>query len=248
MKLKFTLRLLLISIFSTFVFSFVNAQTITITQPNGGEILYACQQYNVQWTQTGNPSNYWNIDYSLDGGTIWTSVASNFLSSNGSFLWTVPNVQSNTVLMRVFDAQNAGTVDQSNANFTINIPILLTSPNGGETWQGNTVHNITWNAQGTSNTYNIAYSTNSGTTWTNIVTNYSNLTGSYAWTVPGMALTTTCMVRVQDYVTNCKQDVSNAVFTITPAAPIVTLPNGGETLQVQCLNTITWNQATFFSM
>ena len=124
MKLKFTLKLLLISIFSSFVFSFVNAQTITITQPNGGEILYACQQYNVQWTQTGNPSNYWNIDYSLDGGTIWTSVASNFLSSNGSFLWTVPNVQSNTVLMRVFDAQNAGTVDQSNANFTINIPIL----------------------------------------------------------------------------------------------------------------------------
>jgi hypothetical protein len=216
MKINVTLIKFLALLLPFLCANIVKSQSITITQPNGGEILYACQQYNVQWTQTGSPSNYWNIDYSLDGGTIWTSVASNFLSTNGSFLWTVPNLQSNTVLMRVFDAQNASTVDQSNANFTINIPLLLTSPNGGEVWQGNTVKNITWNAQGTSNTYNIAYSTNSGSTWTNIVTNYATVSGTYAWTVPSMAQTTTCMVRVQDYVTICKQDISNAVFTITP--------------------------------
>ncbi|MBA4240253.1 MAG: hypothetical protein C0448_05980, partial [Sphingobacteriaceae bacterium] len=189
--------------------SLLGAQSITITQPNGGEILYACQTYTVKWTQTGSPSNYWNVDYSLDGGTIWTSVASNFLSTNGQFVWTVPNVQSTTVLMRVYDALNSSTVDQSNAFFTINIPVLLTSPNGGEVWQGNTVQNITWNAIGTSNTYNIAYSTNGGTSWTNIVTNYANTTGVYSWTVPNIP-SSNCLVRVMDYVTNCMQDVSNS--------------------------------------
>jgi hypothetical protein len=209
--------------------------------------LYSCQQYNVTWSQTGSPSNYWNIDYSLDGGTIWTSVTSNYLSTNGSFLWTVPYVQSNTVLMRVKDALNSATVDQSNNYFTINIPVLLTSPNGGETWQGNTVHNITWNSQGTSNYYNIAYSVDGGTNWTTIVTNYYNTSGSYAWTVPAIALSTTCKVRVMDYSQNCMQDVSNANFTITPATPVLITPNGGETLTTQCTYNITWNTASIYN-
>jgi len=235
--------LLFLSMLSVYI---AGAQTITITQPNGGEVLAACQVYTVKWTQTGSPSNYWNIDYSLDGGTIWTSVASNFLSTNGQFNWTVPNVQSNTVLMRVYDALNASTVDQSNAFFTINIPIVLTSPDGGEVWQGGTVHNITWNALGTSNTYNIAYSTNGGSSWTNIVTNHSNATGVYTWTVPNIP-STNCLVRVQDYVQNCMQDISASTFTITPAQPILTSPNGGENLQQSCNHYITWNTSSFFS-
>jgi hypothetical protein len=224
-----------------------NAQTITIIQPNGGEILYSCQQYNVTWSQTGVPSNYWNIDYSLDGGTIWTSVASNYLSTNGSFMWTVPTVQSNTVLMRVFDANNPIVVDQSNNFFTINIPVIVTAPNGGETWQGNTVQNITWNTIGTSNTFNLAYSLNNGTTWTNIITNYSSGGGTYAWTVPSVNTSTQCLVRVMDAVTNCMQDVSNTVFTITPPTPQVTYPNGGEQLYASCAIVITWNPASYFS-
>ncbi|MBL7889569.1 MAG: T9SS type A sorting domain-containing protein [Bacteroidia bacterium] len=223
------------------------AQTVTITQPNGGEILYACQTYTVMWTQTGSPSNYWNIDYSLDGGTIWTSVTSNYLSTNGQFIWTVPNVQSTTVLMRVRDALNSSTQDQSNAFFTINIPIILTSPNGGEIWQGNTIQNITWNAIGTSNTYTIQYSVNGGSSWTNIVTNYATVTGTYAWTIPAMPTSTNCLIKVMDQVQNCMQDVSNAVFTINAAQPILITPNGGETLSPQCSYAITWNTATFYT-
>ena len=81
-------KLLLLS--ALIISSIAGAQTVAISAPNGGEVLYSCQQYTVTWTQTGSPSNYWNIDYSLDGGTIWTSVTSNYLASNGTFLWTVP--------------------------------------------------------------------------------------------------------------------------------------------------------------
>ena len=235
---------LLLVLFTSF---FVKAQSITVIQPNGGEVLYACQEYTVKWSQSGTVSNYWNIDYSLDGGTIWASVATNFLSANGQFNWTVPSIQSNTVLLRVYDAQNSLVTDQSDAFFTINIPVTLTSPNGGEIWQGNTVKNITWNAAGTSNRYNIAYSLNNGSTWTTIVTNLSNTTGTYAWTVPTVALSTNCLVRVQDYVQNCMQDVSNAVFTITPAQPILSNPNGGQTFQVSCFATINWNTTTLYT-
>ena len=235
-------------LFLSFLFvKYSSSQSVTISQPNGGEILYACQQYPVTWSQTGSPSNYWNIDYSLDGGIIWASVTSNYLSTNGQFLWTVPNVQSNTVLMRISDANDPSVNDQSNAVFTINIPVNLTSPNGGEIWQGNTVQNITWNGIGTSNTYTIQYSINSGSTWTNIVTNYNTSTGTYAWTVPTMATSTNCLVRVMDYVQNCMQDVSDAVFTIIPSQPILLSPNGLEQLKPNCTFEITWEAATFYS-
>ena len=238
-------KLLLLS--ALIISSIAGAQTVAISAPNGGEVLYSCQQYTVTWTQTGSPSNYWNIDYSLDGGTIWTSVTSNYLASNGTFLWTVPYVQSSTVLMRVRDALNNAVVDQSNAYFTINIPVLLTAPNGGEVWQGNTTHNITWTSISTTNYYTISYSINSGTTWVNIVTNYFNNTGTYAWTVPALVGSTTCLVRVMDYTQNCMQDVSNAVFTITPAQPLLLTPNGGETFYAQCGYYITWDVSTLYT-
>lgn len=110
------------------------SQTATITQPNGGELLYSCEVYPIQWDQTSGFSNFWNIDYSLDGGTIWASVTSNFLSENGQYLWTVPNVSSNTVLIRIRDSQNLSLLDISDNVFTINFPMELTSPTGGEVW------------------------------------------------------------------------------------------------------------------
>ena len=222
------------------------AQTVTVLQPNGGEVLYACQQYTIQWSQTGSPSNYWNIDYSLDGGTIWASVTSNYLSANGQFVWTVPQVSSSTVKVRVTDASNGAITDISDADFTINIPVILTAPNGGETWQGNTVHDITWTATGTSNVYNIQYSTNSGSSWINIETNHPNSTGTYSWTVPNTP-STNCLVRVYDVSTTCMQDVSASTFEISPATPLLTFPNGNETLFPGCTETITWVPNSYYS-
>jgi lipoprotein NlpI len=234
---------------SSFVFillSFASlAQTVNITQPNGGEVLYSCQQYPVRWTQSGSFSDYWNIDYSLDGGIIWASITSNFLSTNGQFMWTVPNVTSTTALIRVRDAQNASAVDISNNTFTINTPVILTSPTGGEIWQGLTTQQITWNAAGTSNTYDIHYSKNGGSTWIAIVTNYSSVNGIYNWTVPNDPASSV-LVRVMDRVQNCMQDISNPI-QIVPAQPILTFPNGGEELWPGCAINITWDPATFYS-
>src|SRR5204863_5784637 len=140
----------------------INSQTVTITQPNGGETLYVCQTYTISWNQSGVVSNYWNIDYSLDGGLIWSSVTSNYLATNGKYVWTIPTVQSSTVLVRVKDALNAATVDQSNNIFTINIPVTLSVPNGGQVWPAASTQTISWVSTGFSNLYTISSSTNNG--------------------------------------------------------------------------------------
>ena len=233
-------------VFFCSLFSFSQAQTVTIIQPNGGEILYACQEYPVQWSQTGTPSDFWDIDFSLDGGTIWTSVASNFLSTTGEFLWTVPNVQSTTVLMRVRDALDTLTVDESDAFFTINIPIQLVVPNGGEVWTGNTTETITWDVAGTSNRYNLYYSTNAGASWQVIAIDYSSPIGSYDWDIPTFITSTNCLIRIEDYVTSCMVDESDAVFTINAPDPVLVSPHGGS-LEAGCGFSIWWASSTFYT-
>ena len=87
-----------------FIIAFLTgrAQTITVTAPNGGEQLYACQTYTITWTASGT-SNYYDLDYSLNNGAIWASIASNINVTNGQYTWTIPNVESNTCLVRVRD-------------------------------------------------------------------------------------------------------------------------------------------------
>lgn len=123
----------------------------------------------------------------------------------------------------------------------------LTSPNGGESWTANTVHNITWTA--TDNVgvtaVDLSYSTDGGTSFMTIAAGLAN-TGSYAWTVPNTP-TTTGIVRVvaHDGAGNTGSDVSNAAFTITApdsSAPTVTVtsPNGGENWAAGSVHNITW--------
>ncbi|OFY87430.1 MAG: hypothetical protein A3F72_04325, partial [Bacteroidetes bacterium RIFCSPLOWO2_12_FULL_35_15] len=222
---------------------YANSQAITVTQPNGTEQLYGCQTYTIKWNSSG-VSNYYNIDYSLNGGTNWTSVASNLNITNGQYNWTVPMVSSSTVLIRVLDYTNTSKRDSSNAVFSVQLPINITSPNGSEVWQGLSTHNMTWSPAGTSGIFNIYYSTDNGSTFTSVATNIA--ANNYNWVVPNTP-STTCLVKVQDATTSCQMDLSNAVFEISPATPILVTPNGGEIWTINSNRTITWTASTFFT-
>lgn len=93
--------------------------------------------------------------------------------------------------------------------------VAVTSPNGGESWAGGTVHNVTWTSSGVTNV-KLEY-TLDGTTWSTIVASTAASAGSYAWTVPNSA-TTAAKVRVTD-TGSAATDASDAAFTITAATP-----------------------------
>ena len=180
-----------------------HAQSVTVTQPNGSEQLYSCQTYQIKWTATGT-SNFWVIDYSLNNGAIWTSVATN-LSVNPSggvytYNWTIPYVSSPTALVRVRDYNDTLKQDVSNAVFNIAYPITVVSANGGESWQGLSQQTINWNAQGTSGVFALDYSTNNGTSWSTIATNVTG--NNYVWTVPNIP-TAQALIRVRDNANSC---------------------------------------------
>lgn len=220
------------------------AQSITITSPNGGNVFASCNTTTITWTSTGT-SNFYDVHYSIDNGVTWAALATNW--GQTSFTWTIPNVQSNQVLVRVRDANNNPIVDISDAVFSINAILIVTSANGGETWQANSNHNITWIWNGGAANVNIDYSMDGGTTWTSVANNINASSQMYTWSLnplvsPASAF---CMIRIYETTggaTGCKMDKSNNVFSITLATSIltVTAPNTAVTLFACASASISW--------
>ena len=92
-------------------------------------------------------------------------IATNVNANQNSYSWNVGNIQANYIASMQSNYSNiqdgqyiiqicqsgTDTCDSSDAPFTItsgttsNSPITVVSPNGGETWYANSVHQITWN-------------------------------------------------------------------------------------------------------
>lgn len=219
----------------------MHAQTISITSPNGGEVWEGCTSENITWTESGT-SNFYSIDYSVDNGSSWTSIATFYSTASGSYSWTIPNIQSTQALIRVQDSNNALVEDISNVPFSMIAPLLLISPNGGETWEGGTNQTIQWIASNTSNEYALDYSIDGGNTWILIDNYYYSTSGTFNWQVPNNP-SPSSLVRVRDYNSPCKTDQSNQLFEISPPTSIITVtaPNGGNTLYVGQSTNISWN-------
>ncbi len=120
-----------------------------------------------------------------------------------------------------------------------NLSVIVTSPNGGESWHVGFTQNITWLTTGKVGNLKIEYSTDNGDTWTGIVDSTEN-DGTYAWVVPD-EVSVNCLVRVSDAEDGDPSDTSDAVFTITnEPIIIVKSPNGGEQWPVGSIHDITW--------
>ena len=82
----------------------------------------------------------------------------------------MPNTPSANCLVKVSILDAGGTVldeDSSDAVFEIQTPpptVLVTLPDGGESWQVGSLHNITWTSTN-STTDSISYSVDNGASW-----------------------------------------------------------------------------------
>jgi uncharacterized protein YjdB/alpha-acetolactate decarboxylase len=185
------------------------------------------------------------------GTVIATVVPSN--ATNQNVNWTsssigVATVNTNGVITPIAAGTSIITATTVDGGFTatcvVNVTaptIILTSPNGGETWPIGSTQNITWTSSGTSGNVRIEYSTNNGSTWTGIISSTPD-DGNYQWTVPNTP-SSNCLIRISD-TDGSPTDQSNAVFTISAIPAItVTAPNGGETWPVGSTQNITWTSS-----
>lgn len=75
--------------------------SIEVSSPAEGDEYAPGDSATITWTSggTGNMS-YANLAYSEDGGTTWTSIATNE-RNDGSYVWTVPSLSSDEVTVKV---------------------------------------------------------------------------------------------------------------------------------------------------
>ncbi|MFC1574292.1 FlgD immunoglobulin-like domain containing protein, partial [Candidatus Latescibacterota bacterium] len=92
--------------------------------------------------------------------------------------------------------------------------ITVTYPNGGEELLIGNNYEITWSQENVENV-KLEYSTDNGSSWTEIIASTDASAGSYEWTVPSAA-STNCKVSITDITDASITDQSDGVFSIKP--------------------------------
>jgi len=224
---------------------------ITVTSPGGGENWQVGTSKTIQWSYRGNPGSDVRIEL-LKGGVLnsvitpGTSIGSGV---TGSYAWVIPAGQSpgSDYQVKVMSTDNTAYSGTSNANFSINSAsgITLTSPNGGEEWQGGSTRNIQWTYSGIAESsvkIELLKNGELDSTITESSPIGSGGNGSYSWIVPiTQASGTDYKIRISSTANSACAVTSNSDFTIVQGSENLMLlcPNGGG-YQAGTTFTITW--------
>ncbi len=229
------------------------APSVTVTAPNGGESLTGNASTNITWSNAGVVDHY-KITLSTDGGSTFptTIVAS---TASSPYAWTISNITTASARLKIEALDANGvllTSDTSNANFTITAAasggggggggnpqpsIELGLPNGGEQIHASSVYNVFWTVQGIQvQNVRLAYSIDSGATYTTITSTANTGTGFYAWTTPDVTAPSV-LLRAQALGGGgsiLAADISNASFSIfggssTTTPAVNPVPPAGNT-------------------
>ncbi len=86
---------------------------LQIIQPNGGEILYPCQKYKIEW-KGHKPQVPVIIEYTTNKGTDWHEIAQ---VVGSEYFWDVPNIESDEVFVRVRQEYSTPGEEKINSEF-----------------------------------------------------------------------------------------------------------------------------------
>ena len=187
---------------STSATNFTIADWITVTAPNTAVTWATGSTQSITWNHSLGTSQTVNIDVSRDGGSTWSSVATNVANATattGTYSWVVSGPATTQARIRVSASANSAVSDTSDVNFTISGTISVTSPTSGVGWGLGSRRTITWNhTLGAGQTFNILLSTNGGSTFpTTLASGVAGgaTSGSYDWVVSGATSTTGARAR-----------------------------------------------------
>ena len=215
---------------------------LALATPNGGENWVLGTAQAITWSSKNIGANL-KLEL-LKHGIVLGTIIENLAPATNSYAWTAGQYSGGTAApgsgyaIRISSMDGACT-DTSDGTFTfLQAQLIVSSPNGGESWQANSTHDITWTANFTGGATIDLYK--GGLLLSNIGTALSE-TGKLTWTL------STTLIAAADYKIRIYQgtveDYSDNDFSITAAPPptiAVTYPNGGETLGAGASVQIKW--------
>ncbi len=102
---------------SEHAFSIVPQMSITVIQPNGGEVYFIDSIYSIKWNHVGIETV--NIQLSTDNKNSWQTLASNYPADSLKYIWTVNASQSENSFIRIINFDDSSYVDTSDIAFSI---------------------------------------------------------------------------------------------------------------------------------
>jgi hypothetical protein len=224
---------------------------ILVNSFNNSDLYPGGATVTINWTATDLHlgSTPITLAYSSDNAETWLTITSG-IANSGSYVWQIPVIDSQKMLVRVSAIDLAGNTNSANSGlFTVDStsPTLsLLSLNGGDLIEGGSSQNILWSSVDTNfgiNPIKLEYTSDDGVTWNPINTSISN-TGMYSWLVPSIDSTTVKLrITSTDAVGHSTVVVSAADFEIDSTAPTLSLTsfNGGDYVKATTSQIISWN-------
>ncbi|GAB4319253.1 MAG: hypothetical protein Kow0059_13120 [Candidatus Sumerlaeia bacterium] len=225
-------------------FTIAPLRSITITFPNGGEVLFAGVSYNITWSSVGEFGNV-DISISTNNGATWGAIVENW-PNLGYYNWRIPDAfagQGN-VLIRIASRLLPSVADRSDAPFAIvrASSITMLNPNGGESLFHGETYGLAWFAPNSISMVKLDVSLNGGQSWQNIVAATPN-TGKYFWPPPAdLGVSCNALIRVSNAANTAQSDSSDAPFCLLSRSLRITVtsPDGGEVWPAGQTRRITW--------
>jgi len=211
--------------------AFSQSQSITVTSPNGGEDWALGSTHNITWRSSGMTGK---VNILLFNGEQRVGVIqSDVPVASGSISWVVGNYQGGTAApgtnykIRTRKPQTE-ILDSSDRPFTISgtapaASLSVTSPNGGETWFTNAVHEALWTSSGISGSVTIRLKKGGVVVRSWTAENTGSSLGDYSWAQAG----TDYKIRVENS-TGSVFDESDRNFTIQVLAGPTPPPPAGK--------------------
>jgi len=194
----------------------INEISLVVTSPNGGEVVHYGFTHEITWQTWGFVGDV-KIEYTVDSGKTWWEITG-ATPNDGSFTWLVPDESSDSCAVRISEAEDGDPTDTSDVLFEMsNAPIIvISSPNGGESWAVGSTQAIAWKTMGTGAEVMIQYTTDDTATW-NTITDATANDGTYEWVIPD-AVSDQCRVRIINLDDISVFDVSDEAFSIVAAS------------------------------
>lgn len=104
--------------------------TVRLVGPRGNEVFTASDTTTIRWRASSDVGQV-DLAYSRNAGVSWVPIATFIDAANEAYVWTLPEICSNTMLVRIVQSTNSAVADTSIRTFTIK---QLNDPNGLVAW------------------------------------------------------------------------------------------------------------------
>jgi len=89
----------------------LNYEALNLKEPLDGVSLNIFSEYPIRWSRYN--VNYINLDYSTDNQNTWNKIVNYYPAEADTFYWTLPEMPSGNLFIRISDSFNSDVFDRS---------------------------------------------------------------------------------------------------------------------------------------